>query len=170
MKNLFQHSKEQPHHISVGAVLINDEGKICVHRRTLENTPEKYHFAMGGLPEVIILMRESLENGELLEEAVLRGIREEFGAAGEVLAYLGSLQVVVQTQAAHAFEKTTLYFSVHMTAQDDSLRERDGEGHSELRWYTPEELISIMHIQGRSTHRQDLDESKIIETYVEYHT
>lgn len=166
MTQLYQHSERSPFHISVGAVLVNEKGKICVHKRTLENTPEKYHYAMGGLPELVILMRESLENGETPEKAVLRGIKEEFGAEGEVLAYLGSLQVRVQTREAHAFEKTTLYFSVRLISQNESEREKDGEGGSELVWYTPAELISIMQAQSKSTYREDLDESKIIETYV----
>ena len=160
---MHQHSADRPFHISVGAVLVNSEGNICVHRRTLENTPEKYVFAMGGLGDVVILMRESLENNETLEQAVLRGIREEFGAEGKIIQYLGSIQANVQT-TAHAFEKTTLYYSVQLTLLGE--RPEDAESDSELLWLPPGELIARMKYQGANTHREDLDESKIIETYV----
>jgi len=45
-----------------------------------------------GLPfnELYLLMRETVEDGESLYDAVARGLQEEFGLSGEVERYLGS--------------------------------------------------------------------------------
>lgn len=164
MTKIFQHSVENPYHISVGAVLVNEEGKICLHHRTTENVPEEYQVNLGGLSEVRILMRESLENDETLEECVYRGIEEEFGAKGEIVRYLGSIRIRVDGTEG-VFEKTTLYFQVKLI----SLGKRSGdddESFSELEWVEPMRLIQLMKEQGEKASRTDLDESKIIETYV----
>lgn len=164
MKYLFQHSEEQPYHISVGVVLVNIDGNICVHHYTKENVPARYQASLGGLSETRILMRESLENNETLEQACLRGIFEEFGAEGEIRRYLGAIQVDVNA-TLRTFEKTTLYFHVQCT----KLGERpldDEESFSTLQWVEPHTLIGYMKEQGARATRPDLDESKIIETYV----
>lgn len=160
----FQHSAEQPFHISVGAVLVNDEGNICVHHYTKENVPEQFQASLGGLPEVRILMRESLENDETLEQAVHRGLAEEFGAEGEIIRYLGSIQNQVNA-VLRTFEKTTLYVQVQCTKLGERPMD-DEESFSELEWKSPTELIACMREQGRGALRPDLDESKILETYV----
>lgn len=163
MKRLFQHSEGNPYHISVGAVLVNAKGEICVHHYTKENVPEQYGANMGGLSEVRILMRESLENGETLEEAVSRGLVEEFGAEGELIRYLGSLRVNIKGRL-RTFEKTTLYFQVRCTKLGDRPVD-DDESFSTLEWVSPALLIERMREQGKEATREDLDESKIIETY-----
>jgi hypothetical protein len=166
MRNLYQHQEDSPFHISVGAVLVNDEGKIRAHYRTTETTPEKYLPTMGGLESNYILMRETVENGESLESAVLRGIHEEFGAEGTIEKYLGSIQINLRAKI-RTFEKTTLYFQVTLTKQNERPMD-DGESHSELVWETPEFLIEQMRKQGKEADREDLDESKILESYVKY--
>lgn len=166
MTHLFQHSKESPFHISVGVVLINEQGEVCVHKHTRENTPAESLDVLGSLSEVYILMRESLENGETLEDAVHRGIQEEFGAEGDILRYLGAIRCDIQPKT-YAFEKVTLYFLMQLTALHERPQE-DEEAHSVLEWHTPEFLIEKMREQGTATGRGDLDESKIIEAYVTY--
>ena len=167
MKKRFQHTPDQPYHISVGAVLVNENGEVCVHKRTRENLPPEFHDALGGLDEVYILRRESLENDESLEESVLRGIREEFGASGELGKYLGSIQTVIQPKS-YPFQKTTLYFAVRLT-ELGARPEDDEEIDSILEWHPIEFLIERMKEQAASTDRGDLDESVILETYVRLH-
>lgn len=162
MKKLFQHSETNHFHISVGALLVKD-GKVLVHRVPREKMPEKYHHLLGGLEQVYMLMRESLENDESLEGAVLRGIKEEFGAVGAIQRYLGSIQAKLHD--AGGFEKTTLYFEVLCT----SLGERpsdDEESFTLLEWHDPKELLELMRSQVKHTDRADLDETKILETYL----
>lgn len=42
MKSIFQWSENQPYHISVGVLLTNDKGEICVHHIALVNEAEPY--------------------------------------------------------------------------------------------------------------------------------
>ncbi|HYE23362.1 MAG TPA: NUDIX hydrolase [Candidatus Paceibacterota bacterium] len=162
----FQHSVDSPFHISVGAVLVNGEGKVCVHKRTRENIPSELHDKLGGLEEVFILMRESLEDGESLEYAVHRGLMEEFGAEGELGRYLGSIQTRITPGTSYETEKTTLYFAARLTKLGE--RPEDEESDSDLEWHEPVYLIDRMRDQGLQTNRGDLDESKILEAYVHY--
>lgn len=167
MKDLYKHQADNPFHISVGTVLINDKGKIRVHYKTMGTTPEEFLHTMGGLEEAYTLMRESIENGETIEEAVHRGLREEFGADGEVVKYLGAISIPELRARTRTFEKTTLYFLVKIKEEFERPVD-DGESHTELRWEEPEFLIRKMKQQGVAADRGDLDESKIIESYLQY--
>ena len=162
----YQHSAASPFHISVGAVLVNDEGKVCVHKRTKETVPPEFRDKLGTLGELFVLMRESLEEGETLAECVMRGVHEEFGAEGELGTYLGSVQTRITPGTPYEFEKTTLYFTVRLTSI--GVRPEDEESDSELEWHDPEFLIERMRAQGEQTGRGDIDESKILEAYVRY--
>lgn len=164
---LFQHHEGSPFHISVGAVLVNAEGKICVHTFSKDGLNPKMRASLKNLVGLSILMRESLEEGETLEQAVLRGIREEFGAEGEIQRYLGSIQGVAFDPAGNtSFEKTTLYFEVKLTRLGERPKD-DAEAGSTLEWLAPSVLIERMKQQA-STERDDVDESKIIEAYLKY--
>jgi hypothetical protein len=165
MDNLFKHKPESPFHVSVGALVVNDEGKIRVHHATKEKTKEQYLLKLGGLPEVYLLMRETLQDNESLEDAVNRGVYEEFGIKGQIKKYLGAIQGLIQEDGG--FEKTTLYFLVEMTEQLPRP-DVDEESHTDLEWREPEELITIMQKQGRDSDHGGLDESKIVEAYVKY--
>lgn len=167
MTNLFKHSSHNPFHISVGAVLVNAEGKICAHKAKTHLFPSAAQQAVPALSEIYILMRESLEDSETLEDAVLRGLREEFGCEGKIMRYLGSIQgVAYGRQNSDRFEKTTLYFEVTLTRAGERP-EDDAEAFTSLVWLEPQELIVHMRHQ-RNEMRDDLDESKVIEAYLEY--
>lgn len=168
MMSIFQNSDESPYHISVGAILVNAEGKVRAHYRTTDTTPEEYRVTLGGLTECYTLMRETLENGETLEEAVLRGIREEFGAEGRIVKYVGAILITVHAKA-RTFEKVTLYFEVELVSEGERHVD-DGEGHTELVWEDPEFLIERMRAQGEASDREDLDESKVLEAYLTHKT
>lgn len=167
MTSLYQHQTQSPFHISVGAVLVNADGKIMVHKKTAETTPAEFLHTNGGLSEVYILIRESVEDGETLEQAVLRGLQEEFGVIGKVVKYLGSIQIPTLHARIRTFEKTTLYFLVTYVSQCERSVD-DGEAHSELIWADPTFLLKQMQEQGRRANREDLDESKIIESFMTF--
>lgn len=77
----FQASKKQPYHLSIGAVLFDQDGRIACH-----------HFReILGHKDIYILMRESMENNETPLMTLDRGLKEEFGATAQPVAFLGCL-------------------------------------------------------------------------------
>ena len=82
----FQASKTQPYHLSIGAVLFNQEGCIACH-----------HFKeIFGFKDIYILMRESMEDDETPLMTLHRGLKEEFGATAYPIAFLGCLSGCVK--------------------------------------------------------------------------
>ena len=166
MASLYQARRDNPFHISVGAVVVNGEGKILVHKREKHAAPLPFQSEFLDRNEIYILARETVEDDESLEQAVLRGVAEEFGVAGRVEKYLGARSLVITTgNPAWEWEKTTLYFQV--TPIGEAERVIDDESFSVLEWHDPDFLIERMRGQGGKD-RSDLDESKIIETYAKY--
>ncbi|MBA3956887.1 MAG: NUDIX hydrolase [Parachlamydiaceae bacterium] len=151
-KPFFQASSVQPYHLSVGAVLFNDEGQVACH-----------HFKeILGQKDVYILMRESVENDENILETLHRGLKEEFGAQAAPIAFLGSLSGFLPDSKL-SFDKTTLYIACKVTSWHPEERNlNDLEGTSMIEWLPPETLISIMEKQGKRFKRVDADESEMI--------
>lgn len=163
MTSIYQHTVENPFHISVGAVLVNEKGEVCTHAFSRSELPEDVRAAID-TDRVYILMRESVEDGETLVEAVERGLKEEFGALGTVKRYLGSLRGrAMSSKGFGTFQKTTLYFLVELTSMGE--RPDDDESSSELEWLEPRVLIERMRAQ-KSNSRDDMDESEILENYL----
>src|SRR4029079_19115924 len=97
-KPFFQASQQQPYHLSIGAVLFDQNGRIACH-----------HFnEILGHKDIYILMRESMEDNESPLITLHRGLKEEFGAAAQPVAFLGSLSGYLPDPRL-PFEKTTLY-------------------------------------------------------------
>ncbi len=166
MQNYFQGNGEHPRHLSVGAVLVNDAGEICAHHFDSKNGSKfAGYWKDQGLDDFYILMRETVEMGETLEQAVCRGLLEEFGAEAELVDYLGSIQSYFKHKGSEIeIEKTTLYFLCKLKNQDLGKRSRgDVENESMLEWHNPLFLIEKMKSQGVELNRQDLDESVILE-------
>lgn len=163
MTSIYQHTVENPFHVSVGAVLVNDKGEVCVHSFPTSELPEDVRSAVS-TERVYILMRESVENGETLSQTVERGLQEEFGAIGTVKRYLGSLRGnAISSKGFGSFQKTTLYFLVELKSMGE--RPDDEESSSELQWVEPRVLIEKMRAQ-KSNSRDDMDESEILENYL----
>lgn len=164
MAKFYQHSLPQPYHVSAGAVLFNDDYKICVHHFQIEQVAEHLRFLGDNLPDMRHLMRESLEDGETLEAAVLRGCMEEFGAVGIIEKYLGAK--IDQIVTPHkTFQKCTLYYAIRV----ESLGERtgdDGENLTSMEWYTPGKLLGLFDEQVMRTKRPELDEREIIKRFI----
>ena len=156
---------DKPFHISVGAVLFNDEHQICVHHFYKHRMPEHLHFLLDHLDETYHLMRESLEGNEPLQDAVLRGVREEFGATGVVERYLGAkIDEIVQPDG-QTFEKLTIYHAVRLI----ELGERvggDAESRSQIEWHSPQAILALYDAQCQKTKRPELDERIIIERFI----
>lgn len=163
MAGLFQLNETYKTHFSVGALLTNDNDEICCHY-----FDELKSIANTSVDDFYILMRETPHEGESIEDAVERGLLEEFGAEGEIKHYLGSIQALIE-RGGIQMEKTTIYFHVVCRNIDSNRRASDDvESHSQIVWMEPNDLIQKMKEQRKRIGWADLDESKIVEDYLRY--
>lgn len=162
MPNLVQGSKEYPYHISIGAVLVNGEGKVCAHYF------DQLQIGSRQAKDFHILMRETPELGESIMETLERGLNEEFGATATIRHFIGSITAKIENVDTLK-EKTTLYFLCDVVTQDITQRKDvDAESSSQVGWYDPDFLISKMKRQGRETGYEDIDESAILKRAKQY--
>lgn len=142
---------------------MNDKDEICVHHF---DNPEiqKGYWTEEGLTDFYLLMRETLEPDETLEDALHRGLMEEFGATAEIQNYIGSIVSHFKRKPDDVLvEKTTVYFLCTMKNQDLSKRSGDIESKTKIEWHKPAFLIPKMKDQAKRYNRTDVDESKILE-------
>ena len=170
MHNPFIGTPEEPFHMSVGVVLINDKNEVLTHKFDLSDNEELRAELKErvDLPENIqyySLMTETPENGETLLDAAERGLMEEFGATGELVHYIGtSIGHFKRPGNSVLIEKTTPFFLYKMTSLDESKRELDSiESTSELVFLEIDTLIRYLHIQDEAIHRTDLVYGPILE-------
>ncbi len=145
MPNLFQWTKENPIHLSVGAVIVNDEGKILVHK--LERIGSKY-----------FLPKKTHRNNMSLEQTLYL-VEKETGWKTETIRFLGSIKSNFDTEDGLTIAKTTLYFLCKPT-QTGERDQEDRDADSEIVWMDKAQLIKIMKEQG--VEHNDLDQSEII--------
>jgi ADP-ribose pyrophosphatase YjhB (NUDIX family) len=152
MKNYYIGKVDEPYHISVGAILRNHEGNIACH-----------HFdEIAGMKDIYILMRETIEPGESMEDALHRGLMEEFGAKATIETYMGSIVATLDTSSQ--IQKTTLYFLCTLDEINEQWRKSDDEERdSHIEWHSPEFLIKKMQRQMQTYRQEDLDESAVLE-------
>lgn len=157
MKNYYQYRNGLPYHLSVAAVIANEKSQVlCHYYKSIVVEGQEYQ-------DFYILMRETVEPGESLEQALKRGAQEEMGAEIEVEDYLGPI-VSHFKEAGFGVEKTTLYFKCRLIALDNNRRKLDDpEKGSLVSWQPIDELISRMREQRQRLERQDLDESAVLE-------
>lgn len=157
-QKFFQATKQRPYHLSIGAVMFDDQGRVACH-----------HYAIAfGHKDVYILMRESMENEETITTTLHRGLKEEFGAVARPVAFLGAQSGIIPG-SKYPFEKTTLYVVCESLECDPSKRDmNDPESASTILWMQPDELISLMQKQGERCKRIDLDESEMVKRALPY--
>ena len=148
----FQASEKQPYHISVGAVLFNEEGLVACH-----------HFEeVMGQKDIYILMRESMEDDETILTTLHRGLQEEFGAKAIPVAFVGALSGFLYSPVL-SFDKTTLYIVCKLIEWNPENRDADDpEAFSNIEWHEPQNLMALMKQQGLKFNRVDADESEMI--------
>ena len=164
--NYFQGRLDSPYHISIGAVVVNGEGKICCHYFDKVTIPN-----LGTFENLNILMRETLEQNETIENCLARGLMEEFGMKAILRSFVGSIvshyPTIKDGQPTDVItEKTTLYFLCDFISIDEASRnsgEDDPEAKSDIQWVSPLELIQRMKEQGERMNREDADESVVVE-------
>lgn len=157
--NIYKNSVRFPYHLSVGVVLINKAKQVCC-----ELYPQKTVLEITGHErEIYTLIRETVETGEDLESAAIRGVREEIGIQANLIGYLGSQEDLVE-EKDKTFTKTTVYFLAEL--QDELNLPTIGEDDTvkfKIIWLSLDEAISFMQKQSTDLTRRDLNESKILE-------
>lgn len=156
MQNYFHSTPDSPYQVSVAAILINESNQVFCH----------YFEEIKGFKDFYHVMSESLELYETLEEALHRGLMEEFGAEGEILTFLGGINSEFDEDGYHK-TKTTLYFLARCLDQDNAKRKKPGEEGGEesssiLKWCDIDFLIKITPVQAKRINRQDLDHSEAL--------
>lgn len=146
-------------HISVGCALLDGDDRIAMHH---------HHDSPFG--ELYTLMRETLHDNETLEAGVARGLMEEWGAQGTIVAFLGAKLAHLEDVDGSVMDKTTLYFFARLTTQDDTRRDpTDPESSSAIEWLTLDEATKELNIQAvRFPGRPDLHEAGVIELVQRY--
>jgi ADP-ribose pyrophosphatase YjhB (NUDIX family) len=100
-KTQIRGDKNNPHHLSVGAVLI-ENSKVYLIKK-----PNGY----------LTLPRETMFLEETLIETLKRGCEEEMGIEIEIKKFLGTLVSHFKREDGTDVEKTTLYFSATFVSQ-----------------------------------------------------
>jgi len=110
-----------------------------------------------------------MEDNETPLITLHRGLKEEFAATAQPVAFLGALCGHLSDPRL-SFEKTTLYIACQLLNWDPENRDlTDPEAGSTIEWIEPNTLVSFMEQQGvRLQHRIDTDESEIVRRAIPY--
>lgn len=161
--NYYTGQAKNPYHLSIGAVVLNDKKEIACHHLSDINESKSLY----------ILMRETVKPNELLEQAVARGLMEEFGMKAEIKDYLGSLESFFTNWEKAKIQKTTLYFLCDFRSLEEGA-EKKLEKHFDwvekdvIEWHDANFLIPKMKAQKEEFRRSDFDESEILERVKNY--
>lgn len=153
--NYFQAKPEKPFHLSVCALLLDENQNLVTH----------YYKEYKQKGSLYLLMRETVEEGESLEQTLSRGLKEEFGATGEIVTYLGSEAYEDSWFKDNPtnVQKTTLFFVVKLVDIDESLRKSgDDESESEIVRVNIDELIKKSIEQYDRFQWNDLEISDVL--------
>jgi len=122
-------TKDNPYHLSVGAVLSDNGGRIAVIRKR-----NNYYC----------LPRETIYTNETLIHGLQRGLKEEVGVRASAGRYLGSLVSPISLPDGTEIEKTTLYFEARVTCFLGKREPEDDERSDEVLWLAPSEAVNLV--------------------------
>jgi len=129
-ESIFQGDAEHPYHLSVGVVPVTSEGLIGVHHLQGPDG-DGYEF-----------IHETVHDREPLEDAAERGLWEEAGVHGDVVAFIGSL-ITGYKRDGRDVEKTTPYFQVWVSSLDMRRPRLDDERQGRpIEWHRAAHLVS----------------------------
>jgi hypothetical protein len=146
MENYYAWNEEHKVHLSVGAVLVNEEGKLLV--MYLARTDAKYFFPT-----------KTHELGRSLE-ASLDLIPEKIGLNFTINKFIGTTQGEFLVPGDERVMKTTLWYLC--TPGDEVVRDPEQRDiDAELRWMSSEELDPIFAEQANIS--SDYDQRPVLE-------
>ncbi len=147
----FRSTKQRPFHLSVGGVVYNNKGELLTR-----------HFSnyKGRNVDIYLFPTETIEPGESLEQALLRGLKEEVGVQAKIKGFLGTLVGFAKSKDK-IFEKTVIYFLTELqTIGPPLFPEEDGQ--SSVEWHTPEFLLEQTKYLPQDMIHSVLNESSTI--------
>ncbi|OGC44070.1 hypothetical protein A2400_00840 [candidate division WS6 bacterium RIFOXYB1_FULL_33_14] len=130
-ETLLRGDKENPYHLSIGQVIINNQNQIALIQK-----PDG----------VLTLPRETTYLKESFSEALERGAIEEIGITIKPIRFLGSLITSFNRDSETVIEKSTLYFLSEMLEQTEKKLEED-ELEDTVIWINPIEAIEKLNEQ-----------------------
>jgi hypothetical protein len=110
MSARFKATTDHHYHLSVVGILFDVNHKVIFHYFTRKRWSNGLCWSAYST-----LFSETVEDYESLENAAVRGAREEFGVSARVLDFLGSNEITVPFKGAH-MTKTMLYFAMEVLA------------------------------------------------------
>lgn len=151
--NYFRSTKQRPFHLSVGGVIYNDKCELLTR-----------HFSVykGRKVNVFLFPTETIEPGEMLEQALRRGLMEEVGTRADIKGFLGTLVGFAKSKDK-VFEKTVIYFLAELKEIVSPLCP-DEDGVSTVEWHTPEFLLEQTKYLPQDMIHSVLNESSIIKS------
>jgi len=155
--NYYQASSTKPFHLSVGAIVLDENGNIlCEHYDKLNEWEDIYW-----------LMHSTINPNETLEQALHRGLKEEMGVTGEIISFVGvhnyKSEWFGETSSPVEVTKSIAYFTVRLISADESLKSQDNSAYnSRVVALTKKELIQKMKIQYQKYLIDELDESRVL--------
>jgi hypothetical protein len=168
-ENYFDAKISKPYHLSVGAILINKEREVCCH----------YFKQLGDFQNVFLLMRETLNPNEKIENGIRRGLKEEFNAEAKLITYIGSEVAYdkwfngkwpwLNFNEPTNFQKTTIFFLLDLVSIDIKNRDKtDDEGFSEILFLSFDDLIQKQKDQLKRYKFNGLGEISVLENAKKY--
>lgn len=128
---LLRGDKENPYHLSIGQVIINNQNQIALIQKS---------------SGVLTLPRETTYIEESYAEALVRGAQEEIGVTIKPIRFLGSLITSFNRDSETVIEKSTLYFLSIMLEETENNLELD-EIEDTVIWIEPTEAIEKLKEQ-----------------------
>ncbi len=141
---LYGNTVEHEHHLSVGIMARDAAGDVLVLLRP---------------NGVYTLPTGTQKPGETLEQTVARELREETGARGKVLRFLGGTTMTF-TWHDQEYHKTFLWHEVQVESTDPAARDGDDdEAGADLVWLSPASAMEHFRRQGRALGDWDFSEA-----------
>ena len=128
---LLRGEKENPYHLSIGQVVIDDNSTIALIEKS---------------DGTITLPRETTYMNENYSEALVRGACEELGVVVRPIKFIGSLITAFNRDPQTILEKSTLYFLCKVSGTTVQHLEED-ELDDTVLWVDSKEAIRILQGQ-----------------------